>query len=152
MHLQTYGGHFTSSSIALVAFRIVEFNKNKELFIKYKFQADEVNKSKDSKYNMIIGSDILHDLQIDLLYSKEKIRWGSPNNPFKYNSIPMKELGSISDEELCAILYDLQTTTPMLQTEEERLGKILDVDYSKVDINDMVDGLDVTRATKQKLK
>ena len=84
---------------------------------------DEVNKSKDYKYNMIIGSDILHDLQIDLLYSKERIRWGSPNNPFEYDPIAIKELGSMSDKELCAILYDLHITTPMLQTEEERLGK-----------------------------
>ena len=40
----------------------------------------------------------------------------------------------------------------MLQTEEERLGKILDADYSKVDIDDMVDNLDVAKVTKQKLK
>ena len=53
---------------------------------------------------------------------------------------------------MCAILYDLHTTTPMLQTEEERLGKILDADYSKADIDDMVDSLDVTKATKRKLK
>ena len=41
---KTYGGHFTSSSVALVAFRLVEFNKNKDLLINYKFQVDEVNK------------------------------------------------------------------------------------------------------------
>ena len=45
---ETYGGHFTSSSVALVAFRQVEFNKNKDLSINFKFQVNEVNKSKDS--------------------------------------------------------------------------------------------------------
>ena len=40
----------------------------------------------------------------------------------------------------------------MLQTEEEQLGKILDADYSKVDIDNMVDDLDVAKATKKKLK
>ena len=104
---ETYGGHFTSSSVALVAFKLVEFNKNKDLLINYKFQVDKVNKSKDSKYDMVIGNDILYDLQIDLLYSEERIRLGSPNNPFEYNSITMKELGSMSDTESCAILYDL---------------------------------------------
>ena len=58
----------------------------------------------------------------------------------------------MSDKELCAILYDLHTTTPMLQTKEERLGKILDVDYSKVDIDNMVEDLDVAKPTNQKLK
>ena len=59
----------------------------------------------------------------------------------------------MSDKELCAILYDLHTTTPVFQTEEERSGKILvDADYSKVDIDDMVDDLNVAKATKQKIK
>ena len=74
---------------------------------------------------MIIESDILYDLQIDLLYSKERIRWESPDNLFEYDAILMKELGSMSDKESCAILYDLHTTTPMLKTEEERLEKSL---------------------------
>ena len=43
-----YGGHFPSSSVALVAFRLVEIDKNKNLLINYMFQVDEVKKSKDS--------------------------------------------------------------------------------------------------------
>ena len=46
---KTYGGHYTSSSIASVAFRLVEFNKNKDLLINYKFQLDKINKTKDSR-------------------------------------------------------------------------------------------------------
>ena len=56
-----YGGHFISSSIASIAFRLVEFNKNKDFLINYKFQVDKVNKSKGSRYDMIIGNDVLHD-------------------------------------------------------------------------------------------
>ena len=67
---KTYGGYFTSSSLASVAFNLVEFNKNKDLLINYKFQVDKVNKSKDSKYDMIIGNDILHELRIYLLFSE----------------------------------------------------------------------------------
>ena len=85
---EKYGDHFTSNSTASVAFRLIEFNKNKDLLINYKFQVDEVNKSKDSRYDMIIGNDILHDLGIDLMFSKETIWWKNPHNP--YDSIPMK--------------------------------------------------------------
>ena len=56
---------------------------------------DEVNKSKDSRYDMIIGNDILHDLGIDLMFSEERIWWGNPHNPFDYDSIPMKTLGTL---------------------------------------------------------
>ena len=113
---------------------------------------EEINKTKDSRYDMIIGNDILHDLGIDLMFSKERIWWGNPNNPFDYDSIPMKTLGILSDEETCSMTYDLHTISPILQTEEDRQGRILDTDYSKADIDDMVNGLDIAKASKIKLK
>ena len=67
---KTYGVHFASICIASVGFRLVEFNKNKDLLIKYKFQVDKINKTKDSRYNMIKGNVILYDLGIDLLFSE----------------------------------------------------------------------------------
>ena len=48
--------------------------------------------------------------------------------------------------------YDLHTTSPILQQGEEQLGKILDTDYSKVDIDIMVNDLDIAQSTKDKLK
>ena len=111
---KTYEGHFTCSSIALISFRLVEFNKNKDLSINYKFQVDKINKTKDSRYDMIIGNDILHDLGIDLMFSKERIWWGNPNNPFDYNSIPMETLGILSDNITCSMIYDLHTTSLIL--------------------------------------
>ena len=58
----------------------------------------------------------------------------------------------MSDQKLCDILYDLHTTSPMVQTEDERLGKVLDTNYTQVDIDHIVDDLDIAKATKQKLK
>ena len=101
---------------------------------------------------MIIGNDILHDLGIDLMFSKERIRWGNPKNPFDYDSIPINTLGMLSDEETCHMTYDLHTTSPILQSEEKRQRIILDANYSKVDINDMINGLDIAKASKTKLK
>ena len=65
---QMYGGCFTSIAEASIAFRLAELSKNKDLLINYKFQVDKVNKSNNSKYAMIIGSDIMYDLNIDLLF------------------------------------------------------------------------------------
>ena len=90
------------------------------MLINYKFQVDEINKSKDSRYDMIIGNDILHDLGIDLMFFKERIRLGNPNNLFDYNNISMKTLGTLSDEETCSMIYDLHITSPILQSEDKR--------------------------------
>merc|ERR1712086_875346 len=64
----------------------------------------------------------------------------------------MKILGSFSDNETCSMIYDLHTTSPILQQQQDRHRKILDADYSKVDIDTMVNGLDITKASKTKLK
>ena len=72
---------------------------------------------------MIIGSDIMHGLNIDLLFSEEIIRWGSAQNPFDYDSIPMEELGVVSDTDVYSMIYNLNTTSPILQQEEEQQGK-----------------------------
>ncbi len=145
---KTYGGYFTSSAVASVPFKLIEFNTYKDKLINYEFQVDSVQRSKDSNYDLILGSDIMNDLNIDLLFSENKIRIGQKN---EYDSIPMKELGMLSDPDSCSMVYDMHMQSPILQQEEERQGKILDCDYSKVDIDNMVAKLDINRDTKRKL-
>ena len=69
------------------------------------------------------------------------------------HSIPMKDLDAI-DIEGAQALYEMHTQldSPLLQTEEERQSKILEADYSKVDIDAMVKGLDIPKDLKRKLK
>ena len=59
---------------------------------------EKVNNSKDSKYDMIIDSDIMHNLNEDRLLSEEIIIRGYT---FDYNCISMKELGVMNDQDLC---------------------------------------------------
>ena len=49
------------------------------------------------------------------------------------------------------MLYNLHTESPVLQQEEERQSKILDCNYSKVDIQKLVSDLDLSRDSKRKL-
>ena len=66
---KVYIASFTSSYVVTIASRLVEFDKNKDLLINFESQVDKVHNSKDSKYDMIIGSDIMNNLNIDLLFS-----------------------------------------------------------------------------------
>ena len=63
----------------------------------------------------------------------------------------MKTLGELSDPEACNLIYEMHIQHPILQQEEQRQAKILDANYSKVDIDKMVSKLDVPRDTKRKL-
>ena len=128
------------------------FKSTNARFLRDTFQVDKINKTKDSRYDMIIGNDRLHDLGIDLMFSEERIRWGNKNNPFNYDSLPMKTLGTLSDKITYTMIYDQHTISPILQQEEDGQRRILDADYSKVDIDQMVNGLDIAKVTKAKLK
>ena len=122
---ETYGGYFVSSAAASVSFKFVEFNKHyKNKLITYEFQGEKVNRSKDSTYDMIIGSDLMSDLDIDLLFSEQRIRIGK--QPEDYDYIPMKTLGELSDPEACNLIYEMHIQHPILQQEEQRQAKILD--------------------------
>ena len=63
----------------------------------------------------------------------------------------MKELGILLDHKVCSMLYDMHTQAPILQQEEDWQSKILDANYTKVDIDAMVEKLDVKRDIKRKL-
>ena len=59
----------------------------------------------------------------------------------------------MSDADTCNnMIYVLHTRSLILQQEEKRQGKVLVVNYYKVDTNNMVNRLDMANATKTKLK
>jgi len=50
-----------------VGFRLVEFAKNNDVKIEHEFQVDEQQKSRNSRYDMIIGSDLMWNMGVDIL-------------------------------------------------------------------------------------
>jgi hypothetical protein len=69
----THGGKFQTKSSASVGFKLIEFANKQQ--IDYKFQVDEVQSSQESRYDMIIGLDLLNELSIDIRYSNNCIEW-----------------------------------------------------------------------------
>ena len=91
---------------------------------------------------MIIGSDIMEELGIDILYSDHCIiREGV--------HVPLKLQGELSEGRYCEQLFNMHTDSPILKQMEERQGRILDANYTKVDIDEMVDSLDIQRSSKR---
>jgi hypothetical protein len=68
----TYGGKFQSKSSASVGFKLIKFANKQQ--IDYKFQVDEVQSSQESIYDMIVRSDLLNELGIDIWYSDNYIK------------------------------------------------------------------------------
>ena len=55
------------------------------------------------------------------------------------DKIPLKINGAIQNNDVGNMLYSMHTNVPIIQEAEERAERILDADYSKVNIDDMVD-------------
>lgn len=94
---------------------------------------------------MIIGADLMWNMGIDIQYSEEQIHWDD-------EYIPMKTRGALMEREYCKMLYAMHTDTPLLKEMEERQSRLLDCDYSKVDIKKMVDELYISRDSKRRLR
>ena len=59
---------------------------------------------------------------------------------------------AIQDKNVCDMFYSLHTDAPILKEAEEWSERILDTDYLKVSIDEMIDNLDINNDIKRKLK
>ena len=72
-------------------------------------------------YDMIIGRDILQDLKIDILFSKQIVEWDDSQIPFKDADAPVEESFFIPDPE-------------GVEDAAERMKRILDAKYEPADL------------------
>jgi len=138
----TYGGKFHASRTASVGFRLVEFNTNKK--VEFDVVVDDTTNPSEARYDMIIGTNIMDVMGIDIMFSEKVIYWDG-------DSCPMKVYGSFQDRAEVDACYIAATEDPILKQAEERQKSILDCDYSKVDIKEMVRQLKISPASKKKL-
>ena len=123
--------------------KLTEFSTSKEIL--FPCQIDSCNDPKKALYDIILGSDFMAAMKIDLQYSVNQIKWDGL-------AIPMRSDGSLTNRDLAEAIHFAHTQPPLLQEIEDRQQRILDADYSKVDIDTMVDQLQITRASKRQLK
>ena len=136
----TLGGTFTTRRKQSVKFRLPEFSNSKT--IDWKFHIDETTKPDQAQYDMIIGTDLMEELGIDLSFNRKVIEWADV-------CIPMKERGTVSDRATTQDLYNLATSAPVLRMSEDRHNEIIKLMYSKVDIDQHVKTLTRLTTTQQ---
>jgi len=141
----TYGSRFETKSTAHVAFRFIEFENNNTVRVEHEFEVDETHSPKSMKYDMIIGSDLMWNMGMDILFSEERVKWLDEH-------IPLKKVNTLREYEVCEVLYSIHTDDPLIKEMEDRADRLLDANYSKVDIPAMVDELDLAAGPKEQLK
>ena len=81
------------------------------------------------------------NLGVKIDFREEILEWDG-------HKIPLKIDGTLQDKRAYLMLYTMHLDLPILKEMEKRVEKILDSDYSGVDIDEMVDGLDINWNSK----
>ena len=129
----TMGGVFETRRKAQIEFKLPEFATNRS--IKWAMHVDDRTDPTKAQYDMIIGSDLLTELGIDLSFSKKQVTWDDI-------TIPMKERGTVSDKEATEAIYQLATESSVVKMSEDRHNEIIKIMYAEVDINEYVKTLE----------
>ena len=140
----TYGSSFKSSMTASVGFKMVEFESQKNNTIEYEFQVGETSDPNKQLYDVIIGNDLLYNMGVNIMFKEKQIQRSD-------DKVPLKEMGSVYDREFCDMLHSMYTDSPLLQEAEERQDRVMDCNYSKVDIDALVADVDTDESSKEQL-
>ena len=129
---KTLGGIFTTKYQSLIDFKFPELNQNKT--ITWAVHVDEKTSSKEASYDMIIGMDLMCEIGLQIDCQDKSIKWDG-------HEIPMKPRKLLQDAEVMHMLYQAATTPEALVDAELRQNRILDADYSKIEIDPFVQEL-----------
>lgn len=128
----TYGGSFVADCKARVAFKFPEFDTHRKEF--YEVTVNKKNTPKESPYDAIIRTDLMGKLGIDINFSEKTITWDGITIPLKDNGVYRKRNNVRHADQAVT-----QGREPAISQQKERSSKILDADYSAVDIKKTVD-------------
>ncbi len=92
---------------------------------------DDTTTPNKAQYDIIIGTNLMSVMGLDIHFSRKKICWEDVE-------IPMKTKGTINDDTIAQYLYNVAHDIPLLQEAESRQKRILDANYKAVDINEYV--------------
>ena len=137
---KTLGGNFKTRRKARINFKMPEFSEMKS--ITWSAHLDEFTDPEKAQYDMIVGTDLMEACGIDILFSQNKIIWDG-------DELPMSNRGLVSDREATEMLFQAAKQAPIIQKAESRHKKILDADYSRVDIDKYVRNSSTSRTTSK---
>jgi len=129
---QTMSGSLVTNKIAQLVFKLPELSTSKQ--ITWSCHVDETSKREKVPYDLILGLDFLSELKFVLNFESRTIQWED-------HEVEMRPKGIVTDEQALDLIYQITQEPTVLKQAEERQARILDADYSKVELTDFVDSL-----------
>jgi len=124
----TKAGQFETNHKCKITFNLPEFHTGRD--ITWTAYVDE-SKSDLSRYDMIIGRDLLDELGMDFLFSQGLMVWDNA-------SVPMRDPKWLKDKYIEEYAQEIHNMEDPETTEAERIQTILDGKYSPADLEQLV--------------
>ena len=122
------GGSFVTTQQRLLEFCFPEFHHHKT--IEWTCHVDTKTDPKEAQYDMIMGTDLMNELGIDISFLKQKIIWAGA-------TLPMRPRRILTSRKQLKYFYEVQMTmeATVLKEAEQQQNKILDANYEATDVN-----------------
>ena len=78
-------------------------------------------------YDMIIGTDLMHEIGMDIIFSKTAMVWDNA-------SVPMQSVDKLDDSWIDSFEQELMFAHDPVTTDVERIQSIIDAKYTKADL------------------
>jgi hypothetical protein len=113
--------------------------------VEWKAYVDSHNSSKESRYDLIIGRDLMEEIELDLKFSDMTMTWHGA-------TIPMKDSSLLREENIEQLVNELFYLHDPNTTEAERIQQILDNKYTPADLQNIADNCNcLDKEQKQQL-
>jgi hypothetical protein len=129
----TLGWKFKTTRKALIEFKLPELSTSKK--VTWLCHVDESSNNDQALYDVILGMDIMTKIGLSVDTAEKCITW-------EHASMPLKQRSVVQNRYLQHHTYALSVVAPVIQEAKERQYRILDADYSKVDIAQHVSELE----------
>jgi hypothetical protein len=137
------GGTFTNNYESLLDFKFSEISRSK--VVTWHAHVDDKSSSKEAESNMIMGMDVMTSMGITTDCEQRCIRWGG-------TEIPLQTRNTLSYNDILHMLYHASNEPNLLQEAEKRQNRILDADYSIIEVDIFVqESTHLTEDEKQAL-
>jgi hypothetical protein len=124
-----------------VEFKLPELSNSKKMM--WLCHVDESSDKDRAIYNIILGMDIMTKIGLSVNTAEKCITW-------EQSSMPLKRQGAVQSHYIRHHTYALSVAALVLQEAEECQSRILDADYSKVDIKQYISELTHFKSEEKK--
>ena len=138
----TKAGKLSTSRKCKIAFSLPEFFQGKE--IEWDAYVDE-SPADQSRYDMIIGRDIMDELNIDILFSQSKVSWDNA-------TISMQTIDNFSENNIDSLEKEILLAHDPETIGADRIQEIINAKYNPADLQQIVEKCELlTSVEKQDL-